>query len=249
VILCVDIGNSATKIAIVNGTRVVRKSVVSAKAPVREVAHACARVMRGARAIDAAALTSVRPDATDAVVRIVVGLTGQYPIVVNHRTPMPMRIAVRRPEKVGTDRLCAACGALGSRRRDAIVITVGSAITVNLIRNRVFLGGVIMPGPAMSLKAMHTFTAQLPDLDIDAPAPARIDDTESAMHWGAVLAGAGGVRLAVEMLDRRAGRRPTRFVTGGYAPRLGRWLPAAWKSAPDLTLLGLAAIVGCDTRK
>lgn len=241
-ILCVDIGNSATKIATVNGTRVVRQAVVPAKAPVREIARACARVVRGVRTLDAAALTSVRPGATDAVVRIVAGLTGQYPIVVNHRTPMPLRIAVRRPEKVGTDRLCAACGALGSRRRDAIVITVGSAITVNLIRNRVFLGGVIMPGPAMSLTAMHVSTALLPDLDVDAPAPSRIDDTESAMHWGAVLAGAGGVRLAVEMLDRRAGRRSTRFVTGGYAPRLGRWLPAGWKSAPDLTLLGLAAI-------
>lgn len=248
-ILCVDIGNSATKIATVRGTRVVRQAVVPAAAPVREIARACARVMRGVSALEAAALASVRPEATDAVVRIIVGVTGQYPIVVNHRTPMPLRIAVRRPEKLGADRLCAACGALGDRRRDAIVITVGSAITVNLIQNRVFLGGVIMPGPAMSLSAMHTFTAQLPALDFDAPAPGRIDDTESAMRWGATLAGAGGIRLAVEMLDRRAGKRPTRFVTGGFAARLSRWLPADWKRTPDLTLTGLAGIARYGTGK
>lgn len=248
-ILCVDIGNSATKIAIVRGTRVVRQAVVPATAPAREIARACARVMRGVRVLEAAALASVRPEATDAVVRIIVGVTGQYPIVVNHRTPMPLRLAVRRPERVGTDRLCAACGALGGRRRDAIVITVGSAITVNLIRNRVFLGGVIMPGPAMSLSAMHTFTAQLPALDIDAPAPGRIDDTESAMRWGATLAGAGGVRLAVEMLDRRVGTRPARFVTGGLAAQLGRWLPAGWNRIPDLTVVGLAGIARYGLRK
>jgi type III pantothenate kinase len=200
-------------------------------------------VVRGTRVLDGAAVSSVRPKATDAIVRAVVRATGLYPIVVNHRTPMPIEIAVRYPARVGTDRLCAACGAVGARRRDAIVVDVGSAITVNLVRDRVFLGGVIMPGPATSLAALHAFTEQLPRLDIESQVPTRIDDTESAMRWGALLAGVGGIRLAVSMLDRRAGRRPQRFVTGGNAPKLSRWLPRDWKRAPDLTLLGLAGIV------
>jgi type III pantothenate kinase len=221
---------------------VVRRTVVASDAAERDIARACARVVRGARRIEAAAVSSVRPDKTVAVARAVARVTGLYPIVVNHRTPMPIEIAVRWPARVGTDRLCAACGALGPRGRDAIVIDAGSAITVNLVRNRVFLGGVIMPGPATSLFAMHEFTAQLPSLDIEAPAPSRIDDTESAMRWGALLSAAGGVRLAVGMLDERCRRHPKRVLTGGHAGRIGRWLPSTWQRVPDLTLLGLARI-------
>jgi type III pantothenate kinase len=241
-ILCVDVGNTAVKIGLVAGGRAVRRAVVASDAGEREITRACARVVGGARHVEAAAMSSVRPGATVAVARAMSRATGLYPIVVNHRTPMPIEIAVRRPARVGTDRLCAACGAVGERGRHAIVVTVGSAITVNLVRDRVFLGGVIMPGPATSLAAMHAFTAQLPRIDIDVPAPGRIDDTESAMRWGALLSSAGGVRLAVEMLDGRAGSRPQRFLTGGHAGRIGRWLPHTWQRVPDLTLLGLARI-------
>ncbi len=240
-ILCVDVGNTASKFALVRGTRVVRRAVVASDAGAREMTRACAEILRAARSVEAAAVSSVRPTATDAVVRAIAGATGLYPTVVNHRTPMPIRISVRNPDRVGTDRLCAACGAVGERGKSAIVITVGSAITVNLVRNRVFLGGVIMPGPAMSLAAMHALTAQLPKLDV-AARPSRIDDTESAMRWGSTLAGAGGIRLAVVMLDGRAGGRPARFLTGGYADRVSDWLPNGWTRSPDLTLLGLARI-------
>lgn len=247
-ILCVDVGNTAVKIGWVSGGRVVRRAFVASDASERDVARAIARVVRDAPRVEAAALSSVRPDKTVAMARAVSRVTGLYPIVVNHRTPMPIEIAVRRPARVGTDRLCAACGALGARGRDAIVIDAGSAITVNLVRDRVFLGGVIMPGPATSLSAMHEFTAQLPRLDIEAPAPARIDDTESAMRWGVLLAAAGGVRLAVAMLDERSGRRPKRVLTGGHAGRIGRWLPSTWERVPDLTLLGLARIARHTSR-
>jgi type III pantothenate kinase len=248
-ILCVDVGNTATKMALVAGERVVRRGVIDADAGERAAARLLARVVRGSRRLETAVLSSVRPQATDAMVRVVVRATGLYPIVVNHRTPMPIEIAVRYPGRVGTDRLCAACGAMRGRRRDAIVITVGSAITVNLIRDRVFVGGVIMPGPATSLAALHAFTAKLPALGIDAPAPARIDDTESAMRWGALLAGAGGIRLAVEMLDRQARSHPARIVTGGDSTRIQRWLPSGWSMDPDLTVLGMARIARTDSAK
>jgi type III pantothenate kinase len=241
-ILCVDVGNTATKIAVVRGARVVRRALVLAQANERELARACVRVVRGTRSLQAAVVSSVRPRATETVVHVIVRTTGLYPTVVNHRTPMPIDVAVRYPARLGTDRLCAACGAIDARRRDAIVVTVGSAITVNLVVDRVFLGGVIMPGPAASLTAMHASTAQLPKLDLDARTPKRINDTESAMRWGALLSSAGGVQLAVELLDRWAGRRPARVITGGDAPRVTPWLPRSWKHLPDLTLVGMARI-------
>ena len=241
-ILCVDIGNTATKMGLIRGARVASRVVVSAEASARAVDHALMRALRGVQNVDGAAVCSVRPAATEMVVRAIMRRAGYHPIVVNHRTPMPIGIAVRQPERVGSDRLCAACGAMRGRRRDAIVITAGTAITVNLVRNRVFRGGVIMPGIGMSLAAMHHFTALLPKLELGGLPPGRIDDTESAMRWGALLSGAGGIRLAVDVLEKGSRRRAQRLVTGGDAPRIAPWLPANTLQSPDLTLLGLASI-------
>lgn len=241
-ILCVDIGNTATKLALVRGRRVASRVVVSAEASARAVDHALMRALRGVQNVDSAAVCSVRPASTEMVVRAIMRRAGYHPIVVNHRTPMPLKIAVRQPERVGTDRLCAACGAIRGRRRDAIVITIGTAITVNLVRNRVFRGGVIMPGLGMSLAAMHHFTAQLPQLDLEGPAPKGIDDTESAMRWGVLLSGAGGIRLAINLLEKGGRSRSPRLVTGGDAARMTPWFPPNTLLEPDLTLLGLAAI-------
>ena len=241
-ILAVDIGNSATKVALVSGERVTRRAVIDARAGDRVLAATLVRTVRGVRTLEAAAISSVRPRATDAMVRAVVRATGLFPVVVNHRTAMPIDIAVRYPARVGADRLCAACGAIKGSRRDAIVITVGSAITVNLVLDRTFLGGVIMPGPVMSLAAMHAVTAKLPALDLGATAPRRFDDTESAMRWGALLAGSGGIEKAVDILDRRARKRLPRVITGGDAVQVARSLPRSYRFEPDLTLLGLARI-------
>jgi type III pantothenate kinase len=241
-ILCVDIGNTATKMGLLRGGRVTARVVTPAEERARAIDQALIRLLRRARNLDGVAISSVRPAATDEWVRAVMRRTGYHPIVVNHRTPMPIGIAVRQPERVGSDRLCAAAGAIRGRRRDAIVITVGTAITVNLVRNRVFRGGVIMPGIGMSLAAMHHFTAQLPKLDLSGPSPGRIDDTESAMRWGALLSGAGGIRLAVDLLEKGSRRRTPRLATGGDTPRIAPWLPPNTLQSPDLTLLGLASI-------
>jgi type III pantothenate kinase len=242
--LCVDIGNTSTKIALLSGARVLRSARVPSAAPAREVARAVARVARAGEGIERALVASVRPASTARVVRAIARVTGVAPVVVTHRTPMPVTIGVRRPDRVGTDRLCAACGAVRGGRRSAIVVDAGSAITVDLVVDRRFLGGVILPGPSTSLAALHHFTARLPAIDFDRGplAPRRIDDTESAMRWGAALGAAGGIRAAVAMLEARAGKRLATVVSGGHAVRLSLLLPEKWQLIPELTLLGLAAI-------
>ncbi|HXV14384.1 MAG TPA: type III pantothenate kinase, partial [Candidatus Krumholzibacteria bacterium] len=79
-ILCVDVGNTASKFALVRGSRVVRRAVVGSDAGPRDLARACARVVREASSLEAAALSSVRPQATEAVVRAIVRVSTLYPI-------------------------------------------------------------------------------------------------------------------------------------------------------------------------
>jgi type III pantothenate kinase len=205
------------------------------------VARLLRRVARDG--IDAAAISSVRPQTTTAVRAMIRRDLGVEPLVVTSRVRLPLEIATRRPARVGVDRICAACGAIGERGRNAIVVDAGSAITVDLVLGRRFLGGLIMPGPQMMLSAMHRFTAQLPDLELGPGGPDGFDDTAPAMRTGAVVGSAGAIDAAVALLRARAnGRQVPVFLTGGHAQRLQKRLPSTWKYLPNITLLGLAAI-------
>ena len=82
---------------------------------------------------------------------------------------LPLKVAVARPDMVGVDRLLDAVAAnrLRDPARPAVVVDVGTAITVDaLSADGVFLGGAILPGIAMSARALHEFTDMLPLVDV-----------------------------------------------------------------------------------
>lgn len=240
--LCVDIGNTAIKLARVSNRRVSTLCVVASTAGAAPLARAIRRA--AGEGVDAVAVSSVRPQST-ALVRLQLRAElGIDPLVVTARRKLPIVVDTRRPARVGIDRICAACGALPGAARDAIVVDAGSAITVDLVLGLRFTGGVIMPGPQMMLTALHQFTAQLPDLKLADHGDA-IDDTAPAMQTGVAVGAAGAIEAAVELLRSRGGRKDIPvWLTGGHAERLRRRLPSRWKYQPNLTLIGLARIAG-----
>ena len=80
-------------------------------------------------------------------------------------TDLPITAAVEHPERVGSDRLAGAVAAnrLREPARAAIIVSVGSAITVDLVTaDGMFRGGAILPGIALSARAarsIHGFAA------------------------------------------------------------------------------------------
>ena len=243
-ILCVDVGNSLIKVARVDDGEVGRVTRVESGARAASVAAAVRRAAGRSPRPCRAAMVSVYQGANAAVVSALTRACGCAPLVVDHRTVVPLRIEVRRRASLGPDRVCAAVGALGRRGRSRVIVSVGTAITVDLVMDRVFRGGVILPGPELALASLHAHTARLPRLDFRSGAfpPAGIDRTDLAMRWGAGLAAAGGIREAVAMLETRAGRRLPVVVTGGAAARLRPLLPGRFAFRPNRVLAGLAII-------
>ena len=159
---------------------------------------------------------------------------------------LPLMVSVPAPDRVGIDRLLDAVAAnrLRAKGEGAVVVDLGTAITVDLIDGQgVFLGGAIMPGIATSARAMHEFTDLLPLVEMwklgEPPAPlgtATIPAMQAGLYWGAV----GGVRELVERLGAHLGSRPRLFLSGGAAPSVARLLAEHAEYVPHLTLAGIA---------
>jgi type III pantothenate kinase len=159
---------------------------------------------------------------------------------------LPLRVVLERPDMVGIDRLLDAVAANQLRRPDrpAVVIDVGSAITVDLVSaDGAFQGGAILPGIAMSARALHAFTDLLPLIDmaeLGSPPPplgkATVPAMRSGLFWGAV----GSIREVVARLAAGAPAPPDVFLTGGAGPAVAELLGPAARHVPHLTLAGIA---------
>ena len=168
---------------------------------------------------------------------------------------LALRVELARPDMVGIDRLLDAVAAnqLRDPDRAAVIVDIGSAITVDLLsRDGVFRGGAIAPGIAMSARALHEFTDLLPQIDMlelgAAPPPlgtSTPDAMRSGLFWGAV----GTIRELVGRISQHLPGPPQLFLTGGAGPAVASLLGAETQHVPHLTLAGIAVAAAGAMRK
>jgi type III pantothenate kinase len=163
---------------------------------------------------------------------------------------MPLEVAVPRPDMVGVDRLLDAVAAnwLRPANRPAVVVDVGSAITVDLVsKDGVFRGGAIVPGIAMLARALNTFTDLLPLVDVTElgePPAALGTSTDEAIRAGLFWGAVGAIRQLIDQLGSSdPGAATSIFLTGGAAPMVAELLGPGALYVPHLTLAGIALAV------
>src|SRR6185295_1995677 len=144
------------------------------------------------------------------------------------------------PETVGADRLAQASAAWGRTRGACVVVSMGTAITIDVVNARgEFVGGLIAPGLRLMARALHDHTALLPEVE-----PVRTRNpvgrhTRAAIQAGISTAAEGLIRTA---LARSKGRV---FGTGGDSPLFRDLFDHI---APDLALEGVVRSYACWLR-
>jgi type III pantothenate kinase len=162
---------------------------------------------------------------------------------------LPLVVRLERPDMAGIDRLvdAVAVNRLREPGRAAVIVDVGTAITVDLVAaDGAFLGGSILPGLAISARALNEFTDLLPLVDVSElsePPPALGTATEAAMQSGLFWGTVGAIRQLIEQLGREAGDHPQVFLTGGAGAAVAELLGPDARYVPHLTLAGIALSV------
>ena len=196
----------------------------------------------GARAV----ACSVRPEADEPLRRAWEAMGGVRMEFFGAKIEVPMPTAVPEPERVGTDRLLLALGARELAGAPCIVVSAGTAMTVDLVDGSgAFAGGAIAPGFALSARALHEGAAFLPEVEMGEEPPAPGRDTEEAIGLGIHASCTGGVLRLVERYDRALGSGDCPILlTGGDAKRLHPALPRGrTELVPELVFHGMTAAI------
>lgn len=165
---------------------------------------------------------------------------------------VPLVVEVDAPERVGMDRLMGAVAADRLRPRDtpAIVVDLGTATKLCLLTDvGAFVGGAILPGLAMSARALEEQTDALPRVDVErwqrpplALGKATVPAIESGIFWGTV----GAIRELVAQLSIPLASPPAIFVTGGGSQLVAEVLADDGgihpRHLPHLVLSGVAIV-------
>jgi type III pantothenate kinase len=134
------------------------------------------------------------------------------------------------PARLGADRWVALIGARGhvlarGPARPVLVVMIGTAVTVDALDTEgKFLGGLILPGHGIMLRALESGTAGLrvPTGEVRRfPA-----NTSDALTSGGTYAITGAIERMHRHLAAQCGAEPVMVVTGG----------AGWKVSPYIEL-------------
>ncbi|MCC6462254.1 MAG: type III pantothenate kinase [Saprospiraceae bacterium] len=164
---------------------------------------------------------------------------------LTHETPLPFRNAYRTPQTLGKDRLAGVAGAQALfPGRPCLVVDCGTCIKYEVLSaDGVYVGGNIAPGAQMRIRAMHTFTARLPEVPMHMPEGAIGSSTETALQNGALR----GAVLEIEGFARlfaQDGEDLILLITGGDAAFFLPYLQLPnVHHEPHLTLHGLNHIL------
>lgn len=155
------------------------------------------------------------------------------------------------PNRLGADRWVALAGArgrvlaaaraAGAGPRPALVVMVGTAVTVDALdAEGRFLGGLILPGFGLMLRALEMGTAGL-----KVPTGEIVDfptNTSDALMSGGANALAGAIERQHRRLAVRSGLEPLLFMSGGAAVKLAPIVDLPFETVDALIFEGLLVI-------
>lgn len=149
------------------------------------------------------------------------------------------------PQQLGVDRWMALLAARNREQNACLVVSAGTALTVDaLTADGQFLGGIIVPGIALTEQALQQGTALVGQTD--GQIRTLPCNTADAVRTGAVLAMSGAISLMYARLSSLSVVPPRCLLTGGDAGLLIPLLQFDAACVPDLVLEGvlLAATAG-----
>lgn len=241
-LLAVDAGNTRVKWGVHDG----RKWLQTGVAPADDIALLPSLLTE---APDRIVISNVAGTATDAALAVLFPSLPRYSVravgkqcgVVNGYDEAGQLGSDRWAALIAAHRLSAADAATNTLERIAesplLVVTAGTALTVDAMYQGNFLGGIIAPGYRLMHTALTAGTAQLSDkIGKFAFFP---KNTVDAISSGCLLALTGCIEQMRATVHRQTGISATIWINGGDAALLAPHFPAARVVEENLVLTGL----------
>jgi type III pantothenate kinase len=245
--LLIDIGNTRIKWALQRQEGLSLQQAVAHHG--LTVQHVTDQILKSSESVDAVLISNVAGPLIAAIFRQAISdYWGHEPTFVTSKPECTvqgrvLRNAYQEPSQLGVDRWLAMIGARSLLANPVLVVSVGTAMTLDAINEQgQHLGGLIVPGLDLMRQSLlqHTSDLSTRSAQVDAgqsDSSFFANNTLEGIQLGAVRAASSVVEAAYQQLQQLADTRV--LLTGGAAADLQQKISIKSEVIPDLVLQGL----------
>jgi len=233
--LIIDIGNTRAKIAVIEDNTIIKKIISNVEDIQKNI-----KIFRKKYNLENCIVSSVSEFSISEFEAIKNFNTF---ISLDHKTKIPFTNKYDTPSTLGVDRIALASAAVKKYpNQNVLVIDAGTCITYDFINeNKEYLGGAISLGLKTRYRALHEFTANLPQLE-ESDYKLLGTNTESSIHSGVL----NGLILEIDgVISQYIAKYQnlTVVLTGGDTNFLAKKLKSTIFANPNFLLEGLNSIL------
>ena len=149
-----------------------------------------------------------------------------------------IKINIKNKKNLGSDRIANAIGA--KKFKNCLIIDFGTATTFDVIKNGIYEGGVIAPGVNLSIKNLSQETALLPIINLRSNQKSYGKNTIEALNAGFVWGYEGLLNNIIDKIISRSKIKYKILLTGGYANFFNKMIKKKVVIDQDITIKGIA---------
>lgn len=197
-----------------------------------------------------AVISSVVPSVTKAVASAAERFTHTEAMIVGPGIKTGLSILIDNPAQLGSDLVVDAVAGIAEYPLPLIIIDMGTATTLSVIDGKgQYMGGMIVPGVAVSHDSLISRTSQLPKIALEPPRRVIGRNTVECLKSGILYGSAGAVDGLIERINETMGETCTAVATGGLAGVIAPLCRSKIILDDDLMLKGLMIIYGKNSEK
>jgi len=209
-------------------------------------ADCCAGLGQGEAAGSAgveAILSCVVPDLSNTWFEALRSMSKQRPLVVSPGIKTGLHMNYNDPSELGSDRIADMVAAKNLYGYPLIIVDCDTTINFQVLdQDGSYVGGLIVPGLALSARALSQAAARLPIVELSLPQTVLGKNTRESIQSGILRGKAASISGLIEMIWRELDYQTTVILSGEHAELLAPLLSCDASIGSDLTLIGLYEI-------
>lgn len=192
--------------------------------------------------IDGVIISSVVPIITSSLKKMFETYYNVKPLILGPGIKSGIKLKVDDPKSVGADIICDCAGAM-KYKDECIIVDLGTATKYIYVKNNTFLGLAISPGVAISMKALVSSAALLPNIELVSPKTVLGTNTITCMQSGIIYGAASEVDGMIDRIKTEINNDNVKVIaTGGLSKLIVPLCKNDILVIEDLTLNGLLQI-------
>ena len=238
-----DIGNSDTKVFLVNKKNKVIKKV---NFPSKKISNKILKLkfnllIKNFEKIEKILFCSVVPKSFSLIKKFLIKNTKKKIYEVKDLKLKSLINIKANYNQVGSDRLTNAISLLNNKD-NFIILDFGTATTFDVVINKNYQGGVIAPGIKISLNTLSDEATLIPKINLKKNKQVIGIDTVSAVRAGFFWGYAGLIENIVNLIKKETGKSFKLVITGGFSYLFKNSIKTKVVQSKDITVKGLIKI-------